>query len=278
MLRIGEFSRITGISIYMLRNYDKMGLMVPRYVDEESGYRYYGENQIPIANQIQVLKALGFGLKEIGEIQLEDAKENERPTQKTEIFLLNKIQEKNDEINKIHEQIKQMKEAYEEIRKQEQYALSVTIKEIPARKVICLRDHIHAFEEEGRLWEELNKYVQEKAIRLAQPQYSYAITHRVNFRRMDIDVEVQLEVEKMGEDCKKVFFEEIPACEAATIAFEGVYSKFSEVNSYMRQWVYRNGYELAGKTFTRYYLSPGNEPNPENFITEVFYPVKKRNL
>lgn len=31
MLRIGEFSALSGISIHMLRNYDKIGLLIPSY-------------------------------------------------------------------------------------------------------------------------------------------------------------------------------------------------------------------------------------------------------
>jgi len=60
MLKIGEFSDLTGISIYMLRNYDKIGLLKPEQVDNESNYRFYGEKQIVRANHIQVLKALAL--------------------------------------------------------------------------------------------------------------------------------------------------------------------------------------------------------------------------
>ena len=63
MLKIGEFSKITGISIYMLRNYDKIGLLIPKYIDGDSGYRYYGEEQIPVANQIQVYERCIRGIK-----------------------------------------------------------------------------------------------------------------------------------------------------------------------------------------------------------------------
>ena len=33
MLRIGEFSVLTQISIYMLRHYNEIGLLMPEYVD-----------------------------------------------------------------------------------------------------------------------------------------------------------------------------------------------------------------------------------------------------
>ena len=41
MLKIGEFSGLSRISIRMLRYYDENGLLCPAYIDETSGYRYY---------------------------------------------------------------------------------------------------------------------------------------------------------------------------------------------------------------------------------------------
>lgn len=45
MLKIGEFSVLSQISIYMLRHYDEIGLLIPGQVDEFTGYRYYSERQ-----------------------------------------------------------------------------------------------------------------------------------------------------------------------------------------------------------------------------------------
>lgn len=80
MLRIGDFSKLSRVSIRMLRHYDKIGLLVPEEVDESTGYRYYSESQLPLAEKIQVLKTMGFGLSVIGEIlvKYEDAEEIEQ--------------------------------------------------------------------------------------------------------------------------------------------------------------------------------------------------------
>ncbi|MFD0460351.1 MerR family DNA-binding transcriptional regulator [Streptomyces violaceoruber] len=40
-LTIGEFSRITHLSIRMLRRYHEQDLLVPAEVDPDTGYRYY---------------------------------------------------------------------------------------------------------------------------------------------------------------------------------------------------------------------------------------------
>ncbi len=52
----------------MLRHYDEIGLLVPKTTDSFTGYRYYGEDQLPIAGRIIALKDMGFGLVPIGEI------------------------------------------------------------------------------------------------------------------------------------------------------------------------------------------------------------------
>lgn len=68
MLKIGEFSVLTQISIYMLRHYDEIGLLIPEQVDESTGYRYYSERQLSIAGKIQALKSMGLSLNLIKEI------------------------------------------------------------------------------------------------------------------------------------------------------------------------------------------------------------------
>ncbi|MDF2888384.1 MAG: MerR family transcriptional regulator, partial [Lacrimispora sp.] len=46
MLKIGDFSKLSRISIRMLRHYDEIGLMTPRSTDHFTGYRYYSEDQL----------------------------------------------------------------------------------------------------------------------------------------------------------------------------------------------------------------------------------------
>ena len=65
MIRIGDFSRLSQVSIKALRYYDEMGLLKPTYVDEDSGYRYYTVAQLPRLNRLLALKDLGFTLEQI---------------------------------------------------------------------------------------------------------------------------------------------------------------------------------------------------------------------
>ena len=51
MLKIGDFSKLSRISIRMLRHYDEIGLLVPQSTDSFTFYRYYGKDQLPVAGQ-----------------------------------------------------------------------------------------------------------------------------------------------------------------------------------------------------------------------------------
>ena len=62
MLKIGDFSKLSRVSIRMLRHYDEIGLLAPGKVDAFTGYRYYGEEQLPTIYRINALKEMGFGL------------------------------------------------------------------------------------------------------------------------------------------------------------------------------------------------------------------------
>jgi hypothetical protein len=55
MFTIGEFSKITGLSVKTLRFYHEEGLLVPTAIDDQSGYRYYDGSLAEIARTIAFL-------------------------------------------------------------------------------------------------------------------------------------------------------------------------------------------------------------------------------
>lgn len=64
-LTTGKFSQHTQLSRKALRLYDDRGLLKPIYVDPETGYRYYGQQQIIIAERIRLLRLMEMSLEEI---------------------------------------------------------------------------------------------------------------------------------------------------------------------------------------------------------------------
>lgn len=74
---IGEFSRITSLSIKSLRLYHEKEILFPSEVDEFTSYRYYSEASIELARTIKILKEYDFTLSEIKEIIEECSEESE---------------------------------------------------------------------------------------------------------------------------------------------------------------------------------------------------------
>lgn len=64
MLKIGDFSQLTGVPVKTLRYYAEIGLLNPAFI-EDNNYRYYGLEQLSELNKIIELKDCGFTLNEI---------------------------------------------------------------------------------------------------------------------------------------------------------------------------------------------------------------------
>ena len=64
MYRIGEFSRITSLTVKALRYYDEEGILSPSERDK-NGYRLYNETDYEKARQIVLLRELDFSIMEI---------------------------------------------------------------------------------------------------------------------------------------------------------------------------------------------------------------------
>ncbi|MDH6283335.1 MerR family transcriptional regulator [Prescottella agglutinans] len=64
-LSIGDFSRITQLSVKTLRHYHDVGLLRPRRVDPATGYRYYSHEQIPSAQVVRRLRNLDMPVADI---------------------------------------------------------------------------------------------------------------------------------------------------------------------------------------------------------------------
>jgi DNA-binding transcriptional MerR regulator len=62
---IGDFSRMTHLSVKTLRHYHDVGLLVPAETDKASGYRYYAKAQVPMAQVIRRFRALDMPVEEV---------------------------------------------------------------------------------------------------------------------------------------------------------------------------------------------------------------------
>jgi DNA-binding transcriptional MerR regulator len=62
---IGDFSRASHLSVKTLRHYHEVGLLEPSEVDADNGYRYYSEDQIPLAQVIRRLRGLQMPVADV---------------------------------------------------------------------------------------------------------------------------------------------------------------------------------------------------------------------
>lgn len=66
MLKIGEFSRLSQVTIKTLHHYDELGLIKPAHIDPITSYRFYTVEQLPRIHRIMALKEMGLSLEQIG--------------------------------------------------------------------------------------------------------------------------------------------------------------------------------------------------------------------
>ena len=65
LVPIGDFSRMTHLSVKALRFYHDQGLLEPARIDPSSGYRFYDTGQVPIAQVIRRFRDLDMPLDQV---------------------------------------------------------------------------------------------------------------------------------------------------------------------------------------------------------------------
>lgn len=272
MLKIGDFSKLSRISIRMLRHYDDIGLLNPVKVDGDTGYRYYDEAQLLPAGRIQALKSMGFGLTMIGSImeKYTDAGELER-------FLVLKRQEIAEQENLVKQRRRLLDSTIEWLRKDGSImGYDVSLKTMPELYVASVRQNIPAYEDEGMLWRILMGETASLNMQDGSPCYTMAVFHDGEYKETDVDVEVQKSVAGSYQDTEHVKFKTVPPVQIASATYKGSYEQINHVNEALARWINDNGFEFDGKSFNIYHVSPYETQNSEEYVTEVCYPVRKK--
>lgn len=153
----------------------------------------------------------------------------------------------------------------------------VTLKTLPQRYVANLRKVIPSYDDEGELlWMQMEKDLDGSWPPVADPCYSLAIYHDEGYKESDIDVEIQIAVQGTHEDVGDVVFKTVEPVEVASAIYRGSYDQSCKANGAVAKWVSDNGYDYAGPMINIFHVSPHDDPNPENWITEVCCPIKKK--
>lgn len=64
-LSIGKVSKLKNVSIKSLRYYDRIGILKPAFVNEQTNYRYYTQEQLYLLDAITLCIKLGIPLKDL---------------------------------------------------------------------------------------------------------------------------------------------------------------------------------------------------------------------
>lgn len=269
MFKIGEFSKLTQVSVRMLRYYDEMGLLKPAEVDKWTGYRMYSVEQIPILNKIIYMRDSGFNIAEIA-VALDNDNEE---------FIVKQLDKKYEDIknNIENEQMKLGKIALarkELLHGGNEMHYNVSIKSIPSYHVLSLRKVIPNYYAEGELWGELSTFAKQEDIDVSSNTFS--IYHDEDYKENNVDVEICVPIKKAGQSVGKFIFrytEEVPA-----MACTMVYGEFSNIaGAYLAfaKWLQENSqYKMSGPTRQIVHRGPWNEEDKDKYLTEIQIPLE----
>lgn len=150
MLKIGEFSKLSRVSVRMLRHYDEIGLLKPARIDCFTDYRYYREDQLPTAGRIAALKDMGFSLADIVKIL-----EIYEDRGKLEQFFSARQEELEAIARDTEHKLTLLDAARKRLRKEEDMSYNVIIKTIPESYAATVQMTIPRYEDEGMVWSTL---------------------------------------------------------------------------------------------------------------------------
>ncbi len=269
MLKIGEFSKLSRVSVRMLRHYDEIGLLKPAEIDRFTDYRYYREDRLPTVCRITALKDMGFSLADIIRIlEIYDDKK------KLERYFSDRYKELERLSQDTAHKLTLLDAAWKRLRKEESMNYNVTIKTIPARYAATVRMTIPSYEDEGWVWSTMMSETGHMKLVDADPCLCAATFLDGEYKEKNVELLAWKTVKGNYPDTEHVKFATLPEVTVASCTFKGSYHLITEVYAAVVAWLDVNGYESAGPMFNIYHVSPHETQNPDEFVTEVCYPVK----
>jgi DNA-binding transcriptional MerR regulator len=268
MIRIGEFSKISQVSIKTLRYYDEVGLLKPVQVDPFTGYRYYTFEQLPQLNRILALKDLGFSLEEIAQFtsQALPPAELRGMLRLKRAELRSQVQEELERLERVETRLRQLEQ------EEPMATYEVVIKKLEPQWIASVRDVIPSYPEQGHLWDELMRDTRNLQAAISGP--CLTIYHA---DEPEIDAEVCEPVSGPLKASGRVKVYELPGvAAAASTVHHGPFQTLSQAYTALLKWIEANGYRVSGPC-REVYLTPaqnGRQDDPQT-VTEILFPVEK---
>jgi DNA-binding transcriptional MerR regulator/predicted transcriptional regulator YdeE len=269
MLKIGDFSRLSQVSIETLRHYDAIGLLKPAEVDKFTGYRYYAYAQLGRLNRILALKDLGFSLEQIapvleGELSAEQLR-GMLKLKRAEIE--QRIDAEQDRLTRIEARLRQIE------LENTMPNYEVILKPVPTQPVAYVRRIIPVYNQVGPLFGELLEYLGQHN---AAQTLCLAIWHDEGYRERDVDAEAAGVLRAPIPEANGVKVRELPGGQMASVVHNGAYSRLQNAYNAAHAWIEANGYRIAGPSRELYhYVTSPVRQDDESYVTEIQIPVEK---
>ena len=271
MIRIGDFSKLSRVSVKTLRYYDEMGLLKPVEVNAFTGYRLYEYSQLSVLHRILALKDLGFSLEEIGHLLDGDLSvEQMRGMLKLrETEARQRVREEAERLERIGARLRQIEQ------EDGMSNYDVVIKRADKIKIASVRDVVPTPPDQGGLWEELGEYLAQQRV---QPTGAcFTLYHDDEYKERDWNLEVCEPIHGDLRESKRVKVQTLPAAEmlACTI-HNGPFTRLGEAYNAIGKWITDNGYRIVGPCREVYLRPPeGTGQTDPNTVTEIQFPVEK---
>ena len=270
MIKIGDFARLSQVSVVTLRYYDEMDLLKPVEVDAFTGYRFYSADQLPRLNRILALKDLGFSLDQI-KLMLADGLTHEQlrsmlTLQRNEVE--KRLTDEQERLSRIEARLRQI----EMENKMPNY--DIVIKTAPAMLVATCRvtiptnDQVPAYL--GPAYRKVYDYLRKQG---AKDGLCLALWHSPAdvYENEDAEALVQIDRSLPGTDQVKVY--ELPATQVASVVHQGNFEDFTQGHAALLEWIDANGYKIVGP-YREIYLKH-DKTDLADTTTEIQFPVEK---
>ncbi|WP_433942833.1 MerR family transcriptional regulator [Paenibacillus sp. SN-8-1] len=274
MLSIGEFSKMCGVSTKTLRYYDEIGLIKPEETNPENGYRYYSVRQLKSMLFINRLKSYHFSMEEMKAIlDLEEDQFDEA----LRAALHRKRMEIQDKLKAYQYTVRQMNDDILTLEKGVSLMsyldnIDVQLVETQAMNILSIRQMMSSDDYAagygaflGKLYERI---ATDKLTMLGTPMTIY---HSPEYSPSGNDTEFAIPIREFVKGTR-----DLPGGLCAKSVLKGSYSELTSVFARLREWVEQEGYELVRSPYEVYLMDPNQVTAPDELVTEVYFPVKKR--
>ncbi|MBL8092653.1 MAG: MerR family transcriptional regulator [Anaerolineales bacterium] len=272
MIRIGDFSKLSHVTVKALRLYDEMGLLKPVLVDTFTSYRYYEFSQLTRLYRILALKDLGLSLEEIGSVL-----ENEVSVEHLRGMLALRQAEIRQRMREDEVRLERVANWLEHLKEERPMSVhAVVLKTVESFKVASMRGIVPQPPDQNILWDEVIAFMERHKARMAGAPF--AIYHDPDFREKDWDIEVCQPVVEAVPSSDKVKVYDLPRVEKmACVVHHGPFATLPTAYDSLAAWIDQNGYRIVGPAREINLRLPDTmgDQNDPNTVNEVQFPVEK---